>query len=203
MNRTIKILRVMLVFLLTSGSVASAAGLPLDTLPLKRMEDNRYFLGCNLHADMQFNKVSSVNYQLQGGLLPWGTEVRVIRVNRNNLLFEVLNSGRRYHYEFYRKTRRSVPLVEHLERIFLESSEGIQKQVASLAELDKDGIYEGRVKPGMSREGVLIAIGYPPEFANRKALMTARQWSYWVSRYSRMVVSFGRDGRVTRITGDY
>jgi hypothetical protein len=33
--------------------------------------------------------------------------------------------------------------------------------------------------------------------------MTDRDWTYWISRFSKMVVSFGRDGRVNRITGDY
>jgi hypothetical protein len=196
-------LGLILLTLMLSGGVGAAAGLPPDTLPLKRMEGHSYFLGYNLHADLLYNKVSSVNYQLNGALLPWGTEVRILRVQRNSLLFEDRNRGKRYRYEFHRKTRQSVPLVEHLERVFLESADQLRQQVAAMSEIDKDGIYEGRVKPGMSREAVLIAIGYPPEFANRQALMSDRDWSYWISRYSKMVVSFGRDGRVSRITGNY
>jgi hypothetical protein len=193
MKIIIKIIGVILFSLVVGSVVATAAGLPPDTLPLKRMEGHYYFLGYNLHADLQFNKVSSVNYQLQGALLPWGTEVRVLRVQRNHLLFEVVGKGKRYRYEIYRKTRRSVPLAEHLGRVFLENPDRLKQLVAGMSEIDKDGIYEGRVKPGMSREGVLVAIGYPPEFANRQALMTDRDWSYWISRFSKMVVSFGRD----------
>jgi len=203
MKRTFKILGVILFALLVTGAVAAAAVLPPDTLPLKRMVGHYYFLGYNLHADLLYNKISSVNYQLQGAMLPWGSEVRIIRVGRNSLLFEDRRSGKRYRYEFYRKTRRSVPLVEHLSRVFLESPDQLKQQVEGMSEIDKDGIYEGRVKPGMSREAVLVAIGYPPEFANRKVLMTGRDWVYWISRYSKMVVSFGRDGQVSRITGDY
>jgi len=203
MARTVKILSVILLVLIGAGGVAAAAGLPLDVAPLKKMEGHHYYLGYNLHADLPHNKISSVNYQLRGGLLPWGTEVRVIRVLRNSLLFEVVGKGMRYRYEFHRKTRQSVPLAEHLGRVFLESPDNLKLQVAGMSEVDKDGIYEGRVKPGMSREAVLIAVGYPPEFANRQALLSDRDWSYWISRFSKMVVSFGRDGRVRRIKGHY
>ncbi len=203
MQRIIKKLSAILFFLIVTSSLAAAAVLPPDTLPLRQMEGHHYFLGYNLHADLLYKKVSSVNYQLQGSLLPWGTEVRVIRVQRNNLLFEVVGKGKRFRYEFHRRTRRSVPLVEHLGRVFLESPEQLKQQVNGMSEIDKDGIYEGRVKPGMSREAVLIAVGYPPEFANREVLMTDRAWIYWVSRHSKMVVSFGRDGLVSRIDGDY
>lgn len=187
--------------LLLAGS-ASFVGVAFAATPAWKMEGRRYFLGHNLHVD-QLNKVSSVNYQIRGELLPWGSEVRIERVSRNYLVFEDVASHRRYRYEFHWKTKSTVPLSEHLERVFLKSAEALQLQVAGLAEIDQDGIYEGRVKLGMSREGVLIAIGYPPEFANRAELLTDREWLYWVSRHSKMVVGFGRDGLVNRITGDY
>jgi len=159
-------------------------------------------LGINLHADHLLKKVSSVNYQLRGELIPWGTEVRIIRVYRNSLVFENVARHQRYLYEFHWKTKSMVPLQEHVKRVFLDNADELKKQVEAMSEVDKDGIYEGRVKLGMSREGVLIAIGYPPEFANRDELLADRDWLYWASRYSKMVVSFGRDGSVHQITGD-
>ena len=203
MTRICKIPGILLFILSVTAVLAKGSVLPQDIATLKSMEGQTYYLGCNLHADLQYNKVSSVNYQLRGALLPWGTEVRVVRVLRNNLVFEIQGKGKRYRYEFHRKTRRSVPLAEHLGRVFLESPDHLKQQVEGMSEIDKDGIYEGRVKPGMSREAVLIAIGYPPEFANRDDLMTDHDWTYWLSRFSKMVVSFGRDGLVSGIAGDY
>lgn len=202
MRKISTILGTLFSFLLLAGSVA-AAGLPPDTLPLRAMEGHYYFLGHNLHADLGNGKVSSVNYQLRGGMIPWGTEVRIVRVGRNSLVFEDVAKRRQYRYGFHWKTRYAVPLAEHLKRVFLESDSELRKQVDSLSEIDKDGIYEGRVKPGMSREGVLVALGYPPEFANREELLTDREWLYWINRFERMVVGFGRDGLVNRITGNY
>ena len=202
MRKISGILGLFIALLLLAG-VAVAAGLPLDTIPLREMEGHYYFLGNNLHADQENGKVSSVNYQLRGDILAWGTEVRVVRVARNYLVFEDVAKHRQYHYGFHWKTRTTVPLVEHLKRLFLESDTDLKKQVEAMSDLDKDGIYEGRVKLGMSREGLLIAVGYPPEFANREELLTSREWFYWINRFERMVVSFGRDGLVSRITGNY
>ncbi|NTV15355.1 MAG: hypothetical protein HGA96_15730 [Desulfobulbaceae bacterium] len=198
-----KVLGVVISFLLLLTGGAGAAGMPLDTMPLREMEGHYYFLGNNLHADQGNGKVSSVNYQLAGDLLPWGTEVRIVRVARKYLVFEDVAKRRQYRYGFYWKTRSVVPLVDHVKRVFLDNVTDLRTQVEGLSELDKDGIYEGRVRPGMSREAVLVAIGYPPEFANREALMSDRQWLYWINRFERMVISFSRDGLVNGISGNY
>lgn len=189
--------------LLLLAGAAGAASVPYDTLPLRGMEGHYYFLGNNLHADQTNGKVSSVNYQLRGDMIPWGTEVRIVRVTRKYLVFEDVAKRRQYRYGFYWKTRTAVPLKEHVERVFVKSIDELKKQVDGMSELDKDGIYEGRVKPGMSREGVLIAIGYPPEFANPEELLTDREWMYWINRFERVVIGFGRNGQVNRITGNY
>jgi len=189
--------------LLLLAGVAASAGYYPDDLPLRDMEGRYYFLGVNLHADLGNNKVSSVNYQVRGDLIPWGTEVRIVRMGRRSLVFEDVAKRRQYRYAFHWKTRNTVPLVEHAKRVFLDNVDDLKQQVDAMSDLDRDGIYDGRVKPGMSREAVLIAIGYPPEFANRKELLTAREWLYWINRFERMVVGFGRDGLVNRITGNY
>ena len=203
MKKTMTILALILLALSGPGSALAVADLSPDGLFLKRLEGRYFFLGCNLHADMINNKISTVNYQLPGEVLLWGTEVRIIRVGNRRLVFEEMKNNRRYTYEFHWKTRRIGLLPEHLGRVFLETADELQQKVEAMSGVDRDGIYEARVKPGMSREAVLVAIGYPPEFANREALETDRDWLYWISRHKKMIVSFGRDGLVSRISGDY
>ena len=202
MRKMTRALYVLFAFLLLTG-VAGAAPLPRDAFPLRGMAGHYYFLGNNLHTDQTNGKVSSVNYQLRGDMIPWGTEVRIVRVAKKYLVFEDVAKRRQYRYGFYWKTRTAVPLKEHVERVFVKSIDELKKQVDGMSELDKDGIYEGRVKLGMSREGVLVAIGYPPEFANPEELLTDREWMYWINRFERVVVGFGRNGQVNRITGNY
>ncbi len=185
---------------LLSPSLASAKSMPPENLPLLEMVGKTYYLGTNLHADLTFNKISSVNYQ-SGGLLSWGRKVRIERILRNRMIFVDTESGRRYSYEFHRNTRSATSLKKHVQRVFLSETgyRELEGRVNSLPDIDKDGIYEGRVLPGMSRQGVIIAAGYPPEFANPGDIMTARSWHYWQGRWDKIVIHFDRRGNVARI----
>jgi len=203
MRKISTILAALFYSLLLLVGVASAAGLHPENFPLREMEGHYYFLGNNIHADQDNGKVSSVNYQVRGAVIPWGTEVRVVRVAHKYLVFEDVAKRRQYRYGFYWKTRTTVPLLDHVRRVFLDNVDELKKQVDGMSDIDKDGIYEGRVNPGMSREAVLVAIGYPPEFANRDELLTDREWLYWVNRFEKLVVGFDREGLVSRITGNY
>ena len=177
---------------------AAAKGLPPENLPLLDMVGRIYCLGTNLHADLTFGKISSVNYQ-KGTLIPWGRKFRVERVLRNRMMILDLKTGRTYKYEFHRNTRNATSLKKHLARVFLDESEcdRLAARVERMSDVDKDGIYQGRALPGMSREGVIIALGWPPEFANRGDIMKLRSWYYWLGRFDRMEVLFDRRGRVS------
>ncbi|MCA1765399.1 MAG: hypothetical protein LC633_03985, partial [Desulfobulbaceae bacterium] len=163
------------------------------------MEGKTCYLAYNLHGDPFRKKIYSANFQTPSHLIPWGTEVRIVRVQRNFLTFRETAGGREWGYWFSGRTRRAVSLKEHLDRLFIEDLEGLRQKVESLSEQDRDGIYEGRPMLGMSRRGVLIAMGYPPEFANPKDIMQARDWLYWLSRFDRIKIGFNRQGLVSSI----
>ena len=134
-----------------------------------------------------------------GGLISWGSEVKIIKIQRNYLSFRDMKTGLVWNYWFSGRTRRSVSLKGHLRRVFIKDIEVLRRKVAGVSELDRDGIYEGRALVGMSRAGVLVAIGYPPEFANSKDIMQVRDWHYWLSRFDKITISFNRQGVVARI----
>ena len=200
MKRTVAVFAVILCLFFTYIVNAEAKGaLPRDAAALLNMEGRAYYLAHNLHADKLRKKIYSLNYQLTGGLISWGTEVKILKVQRNYLSFREVNSGLTWNYWFSGRTRRSVSLKDHVRRVFVKDIEVLRKKVAGFSELDLDGIYEGRVLAGMSRAGVLVAIGYPPEFANSKDIMMARDWRYWLSRFDKITISFNRQGVVSRI----
>jgi len=179
---------------------ASARGaMPDDAAALLGMKGGTYYLAYNLHGDLARGKIYSTNYQTAGHLVPWGTEIKIINILRNYLTFREKESGRVWNYWFSRRTRRAVSLKEHIGRLFTKDIDGLRKKVADLSELDRDGIYEGRPLLGMSREGILIAMGYPPEFANPQDIMAARDWRYWLSRYDKLKIGFNRQGKVASI----
>ena len=200
MKRTVAVFAVILCSFFTCIVRAEAKGvLPADAAALLDMEGQSYFLAHNLHGDKARRKVYSTNYQLSGGLIFWGSEVKIIKIQRNYLSFRDMKTGLVWNYWFSGRTRRSVSLKEHFRRVFVKDIEVLRRKVAGVSELDRDGIYEGRALVGMSRAGVLVAIGYPPEFANSKDIMQVRDWHYWVSRFDKITISFNRQGVVARI----
>ncbi len=180
--------------------VSASSKLPADSKSLMNMEGKYYFLAHNLHGDSRQLKVSSVNYQLRGGLIPWGTEVKILKIYRNFLTFKDKVSGKKWKYEFHYNSRRNGGLKKHVESVFVENIDEIRKQVEGMPEVDKDGIYDGQVRKGMTREGVLITMGYPPKFANKSELMESREWLYWSSRFNRIAVEFDRNDLVLRVS---
>ena len=66
-----------------------------------------------------------------------------------------------------------------------------------LTPLDLDGVKQGRVLPGMTKEGVLTAMGYPAQ--HRTPNLDMPEWTYWKNRFGTLVVIFGPDGRVAGV----
>ena len=57
-----------------------------------------------------------------------------------------------------------------------------------------------RVTKGMSREQVLMAVGYPVSSENPN--LDAKVWRYWLSSFAEFRVTFDDRGLVTDIDGD-
>jgi len=120
-----------LLFALVCPSISSASSkLPADSRALQKMEGKYYYLAYNLHGDARLGKISSVNYQLQGGLIPWGTEVKILKIYRNFLMFVDKSSGKKWKYEFHYNSRQSEGLKEHIKSVFVEDPEPIRRKVA-------------------------------------------------------------------------
>ena len=68
--------------------------------------------------------------------------------------------------------------------------------LTALSDADRAGIQQGQVFQGMSKQGVILAIGYPPEHATPS--LDSDQWSYWRNSHSRFLVYFV-DGVVSGI----
>jgi outer membrane protein assembly factor BamE (lipoprotein component of BamABCDE complex) len=71
-----------------------------------------------------------------------------------------------------------------------------------MSEIDKKGINDAMVYIGMNNEAVIIAIGYPPEFATPD-IYHSQRWHYWAKRCDQFYVNFGPDNKVISIEGRY
>lgn len=169
---------------LTLAVGISACG---STVPYHRTGAPAVHTQSVLHPDERRAVLYSVNYQLEGSYLPACTEVQILEVNREHAVFRIAESGRTYTYRFHKTMQESIQ--QHLDRVFGPPCD--PADFAALSDVDQQGIYEGRALIGMTREGVLRAMGYPPSHAT--PYIERDVWKYWVSKMLTMEVVFSHD----------
>ena len=144
----------------------------------------------NLHPDVARRRLYSINYQL-AGLIPICTRVHVTAFDDGYISF--VANGIEFDYLF-RPEYMTEGLDAHLARYFGETCD----RGEALGAKDRDGIAAGRVEAGMTKAGVVKAIGYPPPHATPD--LGSPQWRYWRNRFDTFVVHF--DGEVVTSVED-
>lgn len=73
------------------------------------------------------------------------------------------------------------------------------KRVAlkGLSSLDRKGVKKGVVLKGMSKKGVMTALGYPA--AHKTPSLKENVWMYWKNRFGKRAVTFNSKGKVIKI----
>ncbi len=69
--------------------------------------------------------------------------------------------------------------------------------LSELSDVDQEGIEAGKVKKGMTKKGVRIALGYPAQ--NETPSLEENTWTYWTNRWVTYDVIFNEDGTVEKI----
>ena len=146
----------------------------------------------NLHPDEQNQRLYTVNYQ-QPGRIKVCTKVTIEKLTRKKMLFKISESNREYEYLLHKKATPE-GFAENLKKYF--GPECPSAKIESMSEVDRDGIKKAKSKVGMTRDGILIAIGYPPEHVTPD--LDYEEWSYWVNKFVTRRVVFGEDGKVSQ-----
>ena len=129
-----------------------------------------FFLCCNVHYDPHKPEITDA-IPSQGTLIPFGTRVEVQKVTRDTVRFEAASHppitlsydhGGRGSFETF------------LGRFFV--SEDPRLKLKKVPARQVKLIEKGMVAPGMSRDQVPMAIGYPP--ADHTPSLEATTWTY-------------------------
>lgn len=193
--------------------LAAACKSPAPPNPLTGQ--SRY-LCCNLHYEK--DEISDANYQV-GTLIPFGTRVQILEVRRNSVKFQPEGHAAltiKYDYN----AKGGLPFQTYLDRMFVPEDPHLHLAAAhparaparkvkgkgkARAGAPPPAVASSRVKlietggfpePGMTKEEVLMMLGYPP--AHRTPSLEAPDWHYWQNRWHQFVVYFDAD-RVTRV----
>lgn len=184
-------LAAMLIASATAGLAASAAA--QSEKPL--LEG---YLCCNMRSDAK-GWISDINYEeSHKHLVPAGTPAKMTGYGRNRFEFDVGAEGLpRKNYWIGNDYSRKIPPEEFAAR-YIVADDPAQK-IARFAPRIRDAIKAQKVAVGMTREQVLMALGYP--VANETPTDLTGPWKFWVWSFSPYTVHFKGD-RVARIDGN-
>jgi hypothetical protein len=160
-----------------------AAGCATSTVPSPLDGQTRY-LCCNLHYEKP--TVTDVNYQT-GALIPLGTRVTITKVHKQSVTFE--GQGFPPITVELKYGHNAVPMDTFVNRLLVERDPKLK--LKNLPKKTQELIGSAQVDKGMTRDQVLMSLGYPP--AHRTPSLDSPQWTYWQNRWQSFVVDFSGD----------
>ena len=151
------------------------------------------FLCCNMRASGDW--ISDSNYNDSGQkLVPLGTPTKVTGYGRQRVL--VMIDGKRQ--AIGNDYSRDLGLEAFAKRYIV--TEDPKAKLATYPAKLREAIQAGRINRGMTRDQVLMSIGYP--ISSETPRLDATTWRYWVSSFSEFQVVFDDVGRVKEVIAD-
>jgi hypothetical protein len=183
-------------FLLVVALVLGAAGVDIADAA-----DTVMYTRYNIHVETQERVngapvyvASYANYIYPpSGLLLLPPNTRVLLLSkRKPYLIEVLDKNIRVNFEFH-ANRMGMDFEHYLKKITSPKPVDLK----GLTGLDRQGVEQGRALKGMSKRGVMTALGYPA--SHRTPSLESNSWTYWKDRYRTFRVQFDNSEQVSGI----
>ena len=147
----------------------------------------------NIHVDPKGGRIFTVNYQHGNFFIPICSEVVIDDYSSDVIKFRTKSDNVSYRY-FYHKAIRS-PISNSIAKEIGSSCPNTK----SLSKIDQEGIKKAQTLVGMTKKGVLYAIGNPPAHANNPNIENSDRWLYWKNRFDKVAIIFDDNGLVKRI----
>jgi hypothetical protein len=174
---------------------ALAAVLALSALAHPALADDKYagYLCCNMRTDGSW--ISDINYAEAGKtLIPAGTPVKVVGYGRQRVHVEIGGKKQAIGNDYSRDLK-----LDAFAKRYVVTDNPADK-LAQYPKLIQDAIASARLTKGMSREQVLMSVGYPVSSENPN--LDAKVWRYWLSSFAEFAVHFDDQGLVTDVVAD-
>jgi hypothetical protein len=158
-------------------------------LPLPKAMNGKLYLSQNLWYQHP-QKIYSVGYK-SGTILPVGTEVTDIKVNRKAIFFKIANSPQQYRI-IYQQKFSLLPAMQYADRLFTDKT--LTEQLKAFTPAEKQFIKTGTLTKGLSKAAVLVGYGYPPP--HRTPSIQSNLWRYWINRWQTQQLAFNAKGKL-------
>ena len=113
-----------------------------------------------------------------------------------------LSNNIEHSFNFHRRTLKYQTRYQYFDALTTEDLNDLKSTIEQLPQIDKTGIDKGIVMEGMSKKGVMVALGLPPIFSNPSP-DRSNIWHYWFKKKSQFKVSFNENAKVNGISGNY
>lgn len=175
--------------------LAQMLALPLALLTATVQAQPRLegYLCCNMRSDGRW--ISDSNYQESGkSVVPLGTPAKVLDYGRYRIHLQLGDSRQTLGNDY----SRELSMPDFAKRYIVV--EDPAQKLRSFSRKAQEAIASSRVSRGMTREQVLMAIGYP--IASETPHLDARVWKYWLWTFSPYDIYFDERGLVSDIQTD-
>ena len=170
----------------------AAATFALATQAVLAQELPQGYTCCNFHYDRDW--ISDANWRYLP-MIPAGAKIKVLDYGFNRASVEIDGKPMRIGHDY---GRREESLQQFVQKLVVKSDP--KGRIAKYPEKVRAAVKEGKVVPGMTREQVIIAVGYPP--THRTPSLDSSVWNLWASRTGRYEVHFNGKGTVEKLVGN-
>jgi len=150
------------------------------------------FTCCNLHYSGDW--VSDLNYSSYARI-PAGTPIKITDYGRWRIAVEIDGKKMRIGLDY---GRRQETLAQYARKLTVDRD--LRFRMASFPAVVQDAIGAGKLLPGMSKEQVLMAVGFPAR--HETASVNDTKWKLWHTSRVPYYVTFDDRGRVKEIEID-
>lgn len=155
----------------------------------REIEGALFYIQTNMWFEKE-NNFAATNFH-KGRIIPVGTKVRVDKIRSSQITFTILDENMSYTYT--RLGRHSkIDIFELFSRYFSKDNPMVENgKFSKFTKEEQRNIQEGIITPGMTKDAVLMAYGYPP--THKTPELSSNVWIYWESRAISVKVYF-KDG---------
>jgi len=147
---------------------------------------------CNFHHDGDW--INDANYTTLP-MIPAGTPATVTRYGRYRSYVTIGDQKMRLGLDYGREKET---LEEWVAKMIVASDPN--EKIAGYPTKIQSAIRSGKVTKGMTKEQVIISVGYP--LTSENASLDATEWRMWVSSFGEYRIIWDDNGRVKNVIAD-
>ncbi|BCG63879.1 MAG: hypothetical protein methR_P1624 [Methyloprofundus sp.] len=183
-----RMLPVMMLFMLFGLTACETMAPKPEVLPAGVQLNAKYYTQVTMQYEK--GKYRTSNYR-RGALLAVNTEVELLGFTRKSITVKLIKQNKELLIENVIKHTGEDP-YQAFAKLFAKQPLNLRKFTSA----ERKKITQAKAAKGMSKDAVLVAIGYPP--ITRTPTLESDDWTYWSNRFNTFIVYF-ENGKVSRI----